>query len=130
MLSLIETWTSIILYILISFIILSGTFFLLSASIGVVRFPDVYTRLHAATKASTLGIAGILIGAFLFLYVSHSIVSGKLLLAIVFTMLTAPVSAHMISRAAHRSGVKPVTFNQSDEYEEAMQKQMKNTEKK
>lgn len=123
MLSLIETWTSIILNIVISLFILSGTFFLFSSSIGVVRFPDVYTRLHAATKASTLGIAGVLIGVFLYLYAFESIVSGKLLLAIVFTMLTAPVSGHMISRAAHRNGVKPITFNERDEYEEALQKQ-------
>ncbi len=122
---MIEIWIDIILDLVIAFFLLSGTFFILSSSIGIVRFPDVYTRLHAATKASTLGIAGILIGAFLFLYVSDSIdsiVSGKLLLAIVFTLLTAPVSGHMISRAAHRNGVKPVTKNRTDEYEEAIQK--------
>lgn len=123
---MIETWTSIILNLVISLFVLSGAFFLLSGAIGVVRFPDIYTRLHAATKASTLGIAGVLIGAFLFLYISHSIVSGKLLLAIVFTLLTAPVSGHMISRAAHRSGVKPVTHNERDEYEEAIQKRKNN----
>ncbi|MBP1947615.1 monovalent cation/H(+) antiporter subunit G [Virgibacillus litoralis] len=119
---MIEIWIDIILDLVIAFFLLSGTFFILSSSIGIVRFPDVYTRLHAATKASTLGIAGILIGAFLFLYVSDGIVSGKLLLAIVFTLLTAPVSGHMISRAAHRNGVKPVTKNRTDEYEEAIQK--------
>lgn len=122
MLSLIETWTSIILNILIALFILAGTFFVLSASIGVLRFPDVYTRLHAATKASTLGVSGILIGAFLFLYATHSIVSGKLLLAIVFIMLTAPVSGHMIARAAHRAGVKPVLKNRKDAYADALEK--------
>lgn len=119
---MIETWINITLNIMIIFLLLSGTFFILSSSIGIVRFPDVYTRLHAATKASTLGIAGILIGAFVFLYVSHEIVSGKLLLAIVFTLITAPVSAHVISRAAHRNGVKPITKNRTDAYEEAIQK--------
>ncbi|GGB28778.1 Na+/H+ antiporter subunit G [Virgibacillus dakarensis] len=118
---MIETWINIILNIIIVFLLLSGTFFMLSGSIGVIRFPDVYTRLHAATKASTLGIAGILIGAFIFLYVSHSLVSGKLLLAIVFTLITAPVSGHMISRAAHHNGVKPVTHNRNDAYEEIIQ---------
>lgn len=123
MLSLIETWIKIISDIVVAILLLSGTFFILSSAIGIVRFPDVYTRLHASTKASTLGIAGILIGAFIFLYIAHSIVSGKLLLAIVFTLLTAPVSGHMISRAAHRNGVKPVTKNRTDAYEEAIQKQ-------
>lgn len=122
MLSLIETWTEIIINILTILFLLVGTFFILSASIGIVRFPDVYTRLHAATKASTLGIACILIGSFLYLYVAHSIVSGKLLLAIVFILLTAPVSAHMISRAAHKNGVKPYLKNRQDAYEDAIKK--------
>lgn len=120
---LIETWIEIILNIIITIFLLSGAFFLLSSSIGVIRFPDVYTRLHATTKGATLGIFGLLIGAFLFMYVEHNIMSGKLLLAIVFTLLTAPVADHMISRAAHRVGVKPVTKNKTAEYETAVQKQ-------
>lgn len=123
MLSLIETWTEIIANIIIAFFLLSGAFFLLSSSIGVIRFPDVYTRLHATTKGATLGISGLLIGAFLFLYLQHDIVSGKLLLAVVFTLLTSPVAGHMISRAAHRAGAKPVTRHRTDEYEQAIQKQ-------
>ncbi|GAE94097.1 Na(+) H(+) antiporter subunit G [Gracilibacillus boraciitolerans JCM 21714] len=94
--------------IIIILLLLSGTFFILSASIGVIRFPDVYTRLHAATKASTLGISGIMIGAFIFLYAEKGIISGKLILGIIFILLTAPpLSAHMIGRAAHSSGIKP-----------------------
>ncbi|SFD56458.1 multisubunit sodium/proton antiporter, MrpG subunit [Lentibacillus persicus] len=120
---MIETWIDIIFNIIIAIFLLSGTFFLISSSIGLIRFPDVYTRLHATTKASTLGIAGLLIGAFLFLFVEHGIISGKLLLAIVFTLLTAPLGAHMISRAAHRVGIKPVTKQRSDEYEKAIQKE-------
>lgn len=119
MLSLIETLINIIINILVIISLLAGTFFILSSSIGIVRFPDVYTRLHTATKASTLGIAFILIAAFLYLYAAHSIVSGKLLLAIVFILLTAPVSAHMIGRAAHANGVKPVLKNRGDAYQEA-----------
>lgn len=121
MLSLTEIWISIINIVVILSLLL-GTFFILSASIGIVRFPDLYTRLHAATKASTLGISFILIGAFLFLYIEHSLVSGKLLLSIVFLFLTAPVSAHMIARAAHKQGVKPVLKNRLDAYEEALRK--------
>ncbi|PAV28982.1 Na+/H+ antiporter subunit G [Virgibacillus profundi] len=120
---MIETWIEIIINIIIILFLLVGTLFILSASIGIVRFPDVYTRLHAATKGSTLGIACILIGAFLYLYSAHSIVSGKLLLAIVFILLTAPVSAHMISRAAHNNGIKPFLKNRNDEYENAIKKQ-------
>ncbi len=123
MLSLIENWIDIIANIIIALLLLSGSFFLLSGSIGVIRFPDVYTRLHATTKGATLGISGLLIGAFLFLYMQHGIISGKLLLAIVFTLLTSPVAGHMISRAAHKAGIKPVTNQRTDEYERAIQNQ-------
>ncbi|WP_337019410.1 cation:proton antiporter, partial [Oceanobacillus massiliensis] len=78
-------------------------------------------------KASTLGVISILIAAFLFLYLQHSIISGKLLLAIGFILLTNPVSAHMISRAAHLKGVKPVLNNRKDEYNEAMKNLESNT---
>ncbi len=92
--------------IIISLLLLCGTFFVISGSIGILRFPDIYTRLHAATKAATLGVAGVLLGAFLFLYFENGIISGKLILGIIFILITAPVSAHMISRAAHQTGVK------------------------
>ncbi len=121
MLSLTESIIEVILACLVILLLIFGTFFIFSATIGVIRFPDIFTRLHAATKASTLGIAGILIGAFIFLYARHDIVSGKLILGIIFTLLTAPVSAHMIGRAAHMSEVKPWSRDGivRDEYEEA-----------
>ncbi|WP_010650984.1 monovalent cation/H(+) antiporter subunit G [Oceanobacillus massiliensis] len=123
----IEALFRIIINIAIIFSTLVGTFFILSASIGIIRFPDIFTKLHAATKASTLGVISILIAAFLFLYLQHSIISGKLLLAIGFILLTNPVSAHMISRAAHLKGVKPVLNNRKDEYNEAMKNLESNT---
>ncbi|HLR80588.1 MAG TPA: monovalent cation/H(+) antiporter subunit G [Bacillota bacterium] len=126
---MIETWINIILNILIALFLLIGTFFIISSAIGIIRFPDVYTKLHAATKAPTLGIASILIGSFLFLYVAHGVVSGKLLLAIVFILLTSPVGGHMLSRAAHHAGVKPVTKNQPDAYAKALQQKNLENEK-
>ncbi len=123
MLLLTGTWIELLANISIILLLLFGSFITLSASIGIIRFPDIYTRLHAATKASTLGVSSILIAAFIFLYVKEDIVSGKLLIGILFIMVTAPVSAHMIGRAAHNSGVKPLTKNRTDAYEEAMQKQ-------
>ncbi|WP_163537834.1 monovalent cation/H(+) antiporter subunit G [Gracilibacillus sp. YIM 98692] len=108
------TTTEVILDILIIVLLLFGTFFILSATIGVIRFPDVYTRLHASTKAATLGIAGIMIGAFIFLYTELNMISGKLILGIIFVLLTAPVSAHMLGRAAHQLGVMPWTKTGSE----------------
>src|SRR5699024_9565326 len=91
----------VITYILIIFLLLVGSFFIFSIAVGIITFPGLFTRLHAATKAPALGIAGVLIATFLFLYVAHRLLSGKLLLAILFILLTNPVGGHMLSRAAH-----------------------------
>lgn len=117
MLSLIGTLIDITMNIIIIILLLVGTFFIFSSAVGLIRFPGVFTRLHAATKAPTLGIISILLAAFFFLYGSHQLVSGKLLLAILFIMLSNPVGGHMLSRAAHRSGIKPYLRHREDEYE-------------
>lgn len=113
------------MYIIIIFLLLSGTFFIFSSALGVLRFPDVFTRLHAATKAPTLGIISILLATFLFLYGTRDMVSGKLLLAILFIFLSSPVGGHMLSRAAHKANVKPYLRHQEDEYEEYMNNKTK-----
>lgn len=122
MLLLTGTWIELIVNIIVSFLLIIGAFVTLSASIGIIRFPDIFTRLHAATKASTLGVSSIILAAFLYLLVKEDIVSGKLLIGILFVLITAPVSSHMIGRAAHLSGVKPVTKNRTDAFEEAIRK--------
>ncbi|MFD1018841.1 monovalent cation/H(+) antiporter subunit G [Thalassobacillus hwangdonensis] len=116
-------WINLLIDIIVCVFLLSGTFFILSSSIGILRFPDVYMRLHATTKGATLGVAGIMIGAFLFLYLEHDIVSGKLILGLIFVLLTAPVSGHMISRAAYRSGVKLSDKSVKDDYADALKKE-------
>jgi multicomponent K+:H+ antiporter subunit G len=83
-----------------SFLLLVGTFFALVGSIGLVRLPDFYLRLHGPTKATTLGIGGILLA-----WVVHAFSLGKgleteTLLITFFLFLTAPVGAHLMSRAA------------------------------
>lgn len=113
------------MYIIIILLLLSGTFFIFSSALGIIRFPDVFTRLHAATKAPTLGIISILLATFLFLYGTHQMVSGKLLLAILFIFLSSPVGGHMLSRAAHKANVKPYLRHQEDEYEEYMKSKSK-----
>ncbi|MFC0188093.1 monovalent cation/H(+) antiporter subunit G [Fictibacillus aquaticus] len=104
----------------ISLFLIAGTFFILSGTIGVLRFPDVYSRLHAATKSATLGVSGVLIATFLYFLFDMGIFSGKLILGIIFVLLTAPVGGHMISRAAYRSGVplwEKTAYNQLEEKE-------------
>ncbi|HEX5367190.1 MAG TPA: monovalent cation/H(+) antiporter subunit G [Acidimicrobiales bacterium] len=78
---------------------LVGAVFVLLAGVGVLRFPDVYARMHAATKAPTLGIALIGLGT------AGALDSGRapVLLAVAFTFVTAPCAAHLVGRAAHRA---------------------------
>jgi len=81
-----------------------GLAFDLFGCLGLVRLPDVYNRLQAATKCVTLGTCSILFGTFII--VGFTAAGMKSLLCIIFLILTAPVSAHAISRGAHRAGVK------------------------
>ena len=80
-----------------------GTGFLLLGSVGLVRLPDVLCRLHATTKSTTFGACGLLLAVLL--QAGWSAAGLKALLAIGFLLLTAPVGAHMIARAAYRGRV-------------------------
>ena len=80
-----------------------GTLFLLLGSYGLVRLPDVLCRMHATTKSTTFGACGLLVAALV--DAGWSAVGLKAFLAIVFLLLTAPVGAHMIARAAYRGRV-------------------------
>jgi multicomponent Na+:H+ antiporter subunit G len=80
-----------------------GSFFLIVGTVGLLRLPNVYNRLHATSKATTLGAASIfLAGFFYFGPQGRGLVS---LVGIVFLFLTTPTGAHMISRAAGKMGV-------------------------
>ncbi len=81
-------------------LVLAGAFLCLTAGLGLVRFPDVLTRMHAGTKPQVLGILLIMIGGAIRLQGWSA--TWMLLLVAAFQLLTAPVSAHMISRVAYR----------------------------
>src|SRR5258706_12298840 len=80
-----------------SILILLGEIFLFSAGLGMLRMPDVFTRLQAGTKASTLGNMLVLGGVAFY----HPGWSLKLLIVIYFVLLTNPISSHALARAAH-----------------------------
>lgn len=80
-----------------------GSLFMLLAAIGVLRLPDIFIRLQAATKASTLGVGCLLLGVAI--HFDHLGVATRAVLVIGFFFLTAPVAAHMIARAAYATGV-------------------------
>ncbi len=92
-------------WIVIVFILCGAIFCLLSA-IGLIRFPDVYTRSHAATKSATLGVLCIMSGTALYFFLFKGHFSAQLVLAIIFVFITAPVGGHLITRAAYRTKVK------------------------
>jgi len=84
---------------------LIGAIFSLLAAIGIIRLPDVYTRMHAASKAGTMGSGLMLIAVALVAFDGAVIV--RALVGILFLLLTAPVSAHLLARAALLSGLEP-----------------------
>ncbi|HXG52921.1 MAG TPA: monovalent cation/H(+) antiporter subunit G [candidate division Zixibacteria bacterium] len=84
-------------------LLIVGAVFLLAASIGVTRMPDLFTRMQCATKASTLGIGCILLSVALSM--EDLGLAIRAILTIFFFLLTAPVAAHMIARAAYFVGV-------------------------
>jgi len=84
---------------------LLGMPFFLSGTVGLLRFPDVYTRLHALTKADNVGLGLVTIGAML---QSQSWVTAlKLLLIWLLILLTSAISCHLVARAAVIRGIKP-----------------------
>lgn len=91
---------------LVAVLILAGAFLSLVSSIGLLRLPDFYTRSHAAGKSTTLGVLLVLFSAFMYFILDSGHVNVRLLLGIVFVFITAPVSSHLIGRAAYRTGVK------------------------
>ncbi|WP_075290189.1 monovalent cation/H(+) antiporter subunit G [Pararhizobium arenae] len=88
--------------IVLSLLVVLGGVFALLAAIGVLRFPDLYTRMHAASKAGTVGSSLLLIAAGL--HAGDSATLFRALAGVVFLLMTAPVAAHLLAKAAHRSG--------------------------
>ena len=99
---------------LIIFFLFFGAVMTLVAAIGCLRLPDVYTRMHAATKSGTLGVMGMVLA--LMIEAGTLSVSIRGVLVILFFLLTAPVAAHMIGRAAYRSGVPLWSRTKQDEW--------------
>ncbi len=106
-------------------LILFGTIISLISAIGLVRLPDVYTRSHAASKSSTVGVLFILIGTLLYFLISEGYFSIRLILGIIFVFLTAPVGAHVISRAAYRANVPLTKSSVEDELKDYFQEHEK-----
>ena len=103
-------------HIVAGVLLLLGSSFALVAAVGTLRLPDLYTRMHAASKAGALG-SGVLLLAL-------AVDSGELgvvtraIAGIVFLLLTAPVAAHLLARAAYFAGVRPAPATRIDELQD------------
>lgn len=84
----------------LSILLLTGGVFLLAGSIGLVRLQDIYMRLHAPTKASTLGIGLVLLVSAIYATLTNDGISISELLVTVFLFFTAPITAHMMAKTA------------------------------
>ena len=102
-----------------SIIILTGSLFLFSAGLGVLRMPDAYNRIQTGTKATTLGTMLVLLG----LAVLHPDWTWKLLILVFFVLLTNPVSSHALARAAHRIHTPEADSTVIDQLEEEEQEE-------
>jgi len=90
-------------------LVVIGAVFTLIGSFGLARLPDFYSRLHGPTKATTLGAGGVILASMVHFSTQGGLVNLHELLIVLFLFLTAPVSAHLLARAALVRRVKSVT---------------------
>ncbi|MCA8910526.1 MAG: monovalent cation/H(+) antiporter subunit G [Planctomycetes bacterium] len=91
-------------------LLMAGAFFSLTAAVGVLRFPDFYTRLHPAGKNDTLGVllfcSAMLIECFRYPEYGY-LVAGRLVLMVLFMLMASPIACHAITQAAYVDGLRP-----------------------
>jgi len=101
---------SIFIEIMVSALILLGSAFALLGSIGLARLPDFFTRLHGPTKATTLGVGAMVLASAVYFTATQPGFSLHEIAVMVFLFITAPVSAHLLAKAAlHRLSARPDT---------------------
>ncbi|MEO8683863.1 MAG: monovalent cation/H(+) antiporter subunit G [Devosia sp.] len=98
-----------------SLLLLAGSLFGLIAALGVLRLPDLYTRLHAASKAGAVGGGMILLAVALVSF--DGAVALRALIGIGFLLMTSPVAAHLLARASYKTGNRPAQITASNDLE-------------
>ncbi|CAK4075488.1 monovalent cation/H(+) antiporter subunit G [Vibrio sp. MarTm2] len=88
--------------IIVGVLLCLGTLFTLIASLGILRMPDLYTRMHAATKAGTVGLASLLLAVAI--AIPDITVISRVIGTMLFIFITAPVAAHLLGKATQESG--------------------------
>lgn len=113
-----------LLELVVSVFLLTGGAFILVGSIGLMRLPDFFMRLHAPTKATTLGMGGLLIASMILFTLSEpGHISVHELLITLFLFITAPVSAHMMAKTALHQKLKMMERTQGQELVETAARQ-------
>jgi multicomponent Na+:H+ antiporter subunit G len=105
------------LALVVGIMLVAGGIFSFLAALGIVRLPDVYTRMHAASKAGTVGSGLMLLAAGI-----HSLdvaIFTRALAGFLFFVLTAPVAAHLVAKAAHDVGYRLTRLTTIDELRDA-----------
>ncbi len=93
-------------------LLLAGAFFLVTGALGMVRLPDVFTRMHAAGMTDTMGAGLILVG--LCVYSGANTVTLRLVLVLAFLWFTSPIATHALAKAALSGGAEPYTLAGGD----------------
>jgi len=88
------------------FFVVSGSLFVITGGIGLLRFPDFYTRIHAAGITDTMGAWLILIG--LMFSAGWTLVTAKLVMLLIFLVMTSPLASHALAKAAFMRGLRPM----------------------
>lgn len=94
-------------YMIGMFFIVAGTFFIFTSALGILRMPDFFTRLHPAGITDSLGAPLVLVG--IAVQNGMTLFSGKIILLILFLMITSPTACHALAKAAVFGGLKPFT---------------------
>ncbi len=87
--------------------LLAGSAFVLAGGVGLLRFPDFYSRIHAAGITDTMGAWLIVVG--LMFSAGWTLVTAKLLMLLLFLVITSPLASHALAKAAYVRGLKPMT---------------------
>ncbi|WP_151703839.1 Na+/H+ antiporter subunit G [Nitrincola alkalilacustris] len=116
--------------LIICIFLLIGGLFVLVGSVGLIRLQDFYTRLHAPTKATTLGMGGLLIASMIMFTIQGGGLSVHELLITLFLFITAPVSAHMMAKTALHQKTRMMKRTQNQELSETARLQEPPVDKK
>lgn len=114
------------LEIFISLLILTGATFTFIGSLGLARLKDFYTRIHGPTKATTLGVGSLLVASTLYFSFHEDSISLHEVLVTLFLFITAPVSAHMLTKAALHLGLQSLAKLPGRQTDAARSEQQRN----